>query len=232
MQTRNSFHDLSAARLLASVFGVLAGLGGITHAIGEILQGSVAPRALMFESWTQGPIATSMDGDPALSIIPNLLVTGLLTLIVSFAVIVWAAMYVQRKQGGWILIVLSVIMLLVGGGVGPPVIGVLAGIAGTTVNRPLTWWREHFSPTLRRFLAQLWPWVFGITLLNGLFLFIGSIILIYTVEINDANLFLNSFYFAVLSLIVATLTAVAHDAEDSEQMIATGVTRLSIHQGS
>ena len=35
----------------ASTFGVIAGLAGLEHVISEILQGSVVPNGIMFESW-------------------------------------------------------------------------------------------------------------------------------------------------------------------------------------
>jgi hypothetical protein len=115
----------SAARATALIFGVLAGLGGLTHGIGEVLQGSVKPDGIIINSWTQGPIATNMGGEPGMTIVPNLLVTGILTILVSLAVVVCAA-FVRNKNGGRILLLLSVIMLLLGGGFGPPIIGILA----------------------------------------------------------------------------------------------------------
>ena len=143
MEGKNVLTDVSAARIVASLFGVLAGLGGMTHGPGEILQGNTAPDGIVINSWTQGPIATNMGGDPGMTIIPNFLVTGILTMIVSLAVIVWSAAFVQRKNGGWILVFLSIVMLLVGGGFAPPIIGVLAGVVGTGIKAPFTWWRAH-----------------------------------------------------------------------------------------
>ena len=70
-----------------------------------------------------------MGGEPGLTIIPNMLVTGLLTIVVSLAVIVWSLSFVQREHGGLVLFLLTFGMLLVGGGFGPPVVGMLAAIA-------------------------------------------------------------------------------------------------------
>lgn len=76
MKVKNALTNVSALRIVASVFGFLAGLGGITHGIGEILQGNVAPGGIIIPSWTQGPIANSMGGDPAMTLIPNLTELG------------------------------------------------------------------------------------------------------------------------------------------------------------
>ena len=211
MEGKNVLANISAAKIAASIFGVLAGLGGLTHGIGEVLQGNVAPDGIWIYSWTQGPIATNMGGEPGITIIPNLLVTGILTIIVSLIVVILAAAFVQRKNGGWILIILSVIMLFVGGGVGPPIIGILAGVAGLGINAPLSWWRKNLSVNLRRFLAALWPWIFGIAVVNGVFLFIGSVILVYFFDLNNPDLFTNSFFFAVVSLLLVIFTGRAYD---------------------
>ena len=218
MEGKNALTTVSAARIVASIFGVLAGLGGLTHGIGEILQGNVAPDGIWIYSWTQGPIATNMGGEPAMTIVPNLLVTGILTIIVSLAVAIWAAAFVQRKNGGRILLLLSVIMLLVGGGVGPPIIGILAGMAGLGINAPLSWWRKHLSVNLRRFLATLWPWILGIAVINGVFLVIGSVILVYFFDLNNPDLFTNSFFFAVVSLLLTVVTGVAYDIQSGQEM--------------
>ena len=60
MDGKKILPNISAARIVASVFGVLAGLGGVTHGIGETLQGNTAPSGIMINSWTEGPIATNM----------------------------------------------------------------------------------------------------------------------------------------------------------------------------
>lgn len=121
---------LSKTRVAASAIGIFTGLGGASHGPGEMLQGNVAPSGLVIEAW---PELTALAGEPAMTIVPNFLVTGVLTIIFGLLVAIWAAKFVQRKHGGLFLILLSVIMLLVGGGLFPPVFGVAAGIIGTRI---------------------------------------------------------------------------------------------------
>jgi len=121
---------LSKTRAAASIIGIFAGLGGASHGPGEMLQGNIAPSGIVIEAW---PELTVLAGEPAMTIIPNFLVTGLLTIIFGLIVAIWAAKFVQRKNGGLMLILLSIIMLLVGGGLFPPVFGVVAGIIGTRI---------------------------------------------------------------------------------------------------
>jgi hypothetical protein len=50
MRDKNGLTQRSAARIVASIFGVLAGVGGLTHGIGEVLQGNVAPSGIVINS--------------------------------------------------------------------------------------------------------------------------------------------------------------------------------------
>jgi len=216
MQSKIALTRRSAAVMVATIFGILAGLGGLTHGIGEVLQGNVAPDGLVVNSWTQGPIASNMGGEPAMTIVPNLLATGLLTIVISAAVLVWAAAFVQRRHGGRILIALSVAMLLVGGGFGPPIIGILAGVAGTRINGPSNSRLPRSSMIGSPFLARLWPWLFAVAAISGTFLVVGSLILVFFFDLNNAGLFLNTFYLTVLSLLLTVLTAPAYDSQHAE----------------
>jgi hypothetical protein len=123
-----------------------------------------------------GPANKIWEGasERALTIIPNYFVTGVIAMIVSFIVIIWSTAFIQRKYGGLVLILLSIALLLVGGGIAPIDLAIIAGVVATRINKPLTWWRTHLSVNVRRTLAKLWPWSF-----------IGSLLLFFiTLEIN------------------------------------------------
>jgi hypothetical protein len=122
---------MNKTRVAASILGMFAGLGGgVYHGMGEVLQGSVAPNGIMIEAW---PAMQLVAGEPAMTIVPNFLLTGILAIIIGIIVTIWAAAFIGRKNGGLVLILLSIIMLLVGGGIIPPILGVLAGIIGTRI---------------------------------------------------------------------------------------------------
>jgi len=218
MENKSAPINKSAARIMASTFGFLCGLGGITHGVGEMLQGNVTPSGIVINSWTQGPIATNMGGEPAMAIVPNLLVTGLLTIFFSLATIVWSVVFVQRKHGGLILILLSIIMLLVGAGFAPPIMGILAGVAGLGINAR-TWWGTRLPINIQHFLAKSWPWIFGICLVNSVFLVVGSIILVYFFDLNNPDLFVNSFFFAIVSLLLSIFTGAAYDVQRGNRVL-------------
>lgn len=149
---------ISATRAVASLIGIDAGLCGIEHGFFEMLQGNVPTGGLLIDAI--GPQAGVAGSEPALTIIPNFLVTGVVAIIVSFIVIIWAAAFVQRKNGGVVLILLSILQLFVGGGLAPIGLAIPAAVVATRINMPLTWWRTHLPANSQGFLAKLWPWPF------------------------------------------------------------------------
>ena len=117
---------------MASILGLFAGISGASHGTSEILQGNIAPSGILIEAW---PELTSLGGEPDMRFIPNFSVTGIVTVITGVAVTIWAATRIQSKNGGLVLILLSIMMLLVGGGLIPPALGVMAGIIGSRVRQ-------------------------------------------------------------------------------------------------
>jgi len=122
-------------RIAASALGLFAGIGGASHGPGEILQGNVVPTDFMIEAW---PSLTALGGEPAMTIVPNLIVTGVLTIVFGLLVAAWAGKYVETPLGGLLLILLSIVLLLVGGGIVPPFFGVAGGIVGALINHNAT----------------------------------------------------------------------------------------------
>jgi hypothetical protein len=117
---------------VVTVLGILAGVAGASHGPGEILQGDVSPSGIIIEAW---PPLTSLLGQPAMTLIPNFRVSGIVTIILGLAITIWAATSIKSKDGALVLIILSMMMLLVGGGLIPPVIGVVAGIIRAQVTQ-------------------------------------------------------------------------------------------------
>jgi hypothetical protein len=145
-----------ATQTVASGLGIVAGLAGLEHGYFEFLQGNTPIPSLAFPSWGLPCVPDEIwhACEPAMSILPNFLLTGILAMLLSLALIVWAGWFVQRRHGGWIQTALSVLLLLFGGGFFPPIIAFVGGLAGTQINRPLA----EQPARLTRFAAKLWPW--------------------------------------------------------------------------
>jgi len=197
------------------------GLLGIEHGIGEVLQGNIAPDGIMILSWPGSALFHILAGEPAMTIVPNLLVTGILAIFVSLIFLVWAALFVQRKNGGMVLILLSIVMLLVGGGIFPPILGIILGAIGTRINAPLTWWRAHLSVGLRHFLGKVWLWSFAAGLAAWLLMFPGLILLNYFFGVNNPNVIL-ILLFCMFGFLFSTLIAgFAYDIQSQTNLHPT-----------
>jgi hypothetical protein len=98
---------------------------------------------------------------PALTVIPNYLLSGIVAGLLSLSIIIWAVGFVQRKRGGMILLVLSTLLVPVGGGFVPAFIGIIAGIAGTRIHAHLSGWQDRLT-NIKHFLSKLWPWILGL----------------------------------------------------------------------
>jgi hypothetical protein len=145
-----------ATKTVAVCLGIAAGLAGLEHGYFEVLQNNTHPVGLVFPSMGPPcePAVAWNACEPAMSILPNLQATGILALLLGLAIIVWSAAFVQRRHGGLVLILLSIALLLFGGGLFPPLIGVIGGAAGTQINRPL----RGKPGRVTRTAARLWPW--------------------------------------------------------------------------
>lgn len=198
---------MSATRVVVSTFGAVVAFAGLEHGIGEILQGPVAPRGLAIESWPNARTFEILAGEPAMTLIPNLLVTGVLAVIVALAVGIWSVAFVERRHGGLVLIGLSVFLLLVGGGFAPPLIGIILGVAATRIGVV----SRRAPGRVARALAPLWPWVLGAGVVAYLGLVPGVPILSWLYGVGDSNLVLLLTVVAFGALLLAPVAARAHD---------------------
>ena len=187
--------------------GTIAGIAGIEHGLGEILQGNVTSNELVFTSWPNSEMFADMAGEPAMSLIPNMLVSGFLSVFLSLVFIYWAIKQVHHRQYGIGFLVLSFLLLLVGGGFGPPLLGTILGVV-TLCTRHYQKNVEGFKENL--FLQQFgysWKILFFITLVLWLFLFPVFPILSLLFHIHNGNIVAivtpSAFLFLALSYISA-----------------------------
>jgi hypothetical protein len=212
-----------ATRILASTVGAILGVSGIEHGVGEALQGNVAPPAMVFPSWPGSDFFRIFNGEPAFSLVPNLLATGILAILVGTIVTIWAALFIGRKNGGWVLIGLLVLQFLVGGGIAglPP--GILTGLAATRIGAPLRWWKARLSPRVRQVLAKTWMGSFVIGVAGWLLVFPGlSILALYLGANHPATvpLIMVTLGLAIGFLVMGVVAGFARDLRSREGAVA------------
>lgn len=148
----------SAIKTVAKTLGVLVGLAGVEHGFLEILQGNTKPEGLIIDAIGPSQRIWEYSSETALTVIPNMLWSGILATILGIVVTIWAALYLDKKYGARILMFLSILLWLVGGGFAPLLMAVFAFIAASRIDRPLNWWRGHLPTFLKTSLGALWPW--------------------------------------------------------------------------
>lgn len=159
----------SATRTVVRVLGAVAAFAGAEHGLGELTQADPDHGALVIESWPHVAAFEPLNGEPAMTLIPDIRVAGAITVLVSLSLCWWAARSHGVRRDGWVLLGFAALLLLVGGGFGPPVV---AGALGVALLHPAPAgrtglgrrWRPLLAFTVGAFLAL----VPGVVLLGWL----------------------------------------------------------------
>jgi len=202
----------NATKATVSAMSAIVALAGLEHGVGEILQGNVKPDGMVIMSW-QDPAFAVLAGEPAMTIVPSLLASGVLSILVSLVFFLWATLFIQRKYGGPVLILLSVILLLVGGGFAPPILGIILGAAAIKVNSRWARWSARRPSRVRHFLGRTWEWFLAASIVAFLMVFPGLILIDHFVGLSNPELMATILpLFALGSLLMAILSGFARDS--------------------
>jgi hypothetical protein len=193
-------------------FGAIVAYAGIEHGVGEMLQGWRAPDALFIESWPDAAAFEIVSGEPALTVIPNLFLTGALTVTVSLALAAWALSFVDRHRGWLVLLGLSAALLLAGGGLAPPLMGGILSLAAWRLHAP----REPVGPAGRRF-SQSWQWFVAVGVAAYLGLVPGLVVASLVLSVPEVVVYVlgaTAFGCLILALVAGRLA-------DRAQLVST-----------
>jgi hypothetical protein len=195
METREPEIHNRATRVVASALGIFVGLAGIDHGIFEILQGNLATNSVMIAAIGSAQRFWQYGDEPALTIIPNFLATGILAVIFGILLSIWSIKFIGKKYGAGILFLLGVTLFLFGGGFAPIFMTLIASLTATRINMPLKFWRAALPSFIRSFLGKIW--------LGTLIAF--TLIFIVSVSIAIFGWPLTSFYDADTTLNILNL---------------------------
>jgi hypothetical protein len=170
---------------LALALAILAGIMGIEHGIGEVLEGNRPTEGIFILSWPNAPFFEIMSGEPAMTIIPNYFFTGILAILFSITFLMVLLRYRLARKSIPVQAGLLVLMLLTGGGFGPPILGTIAVLIALKGDSQLSTWRK-LPLKLHRVFSKLWPWVFGVCLAGWLMLFPGAALVSYFAGVDSA----------------------------------------------
>lgn len=199
-----------ATMTLSSTLGILAGIMGIEHGIGEVLEGYRPTESIFILSWPNSAFFEIMSGEPAMTVIPNYLVTGLLAILFSS---IFLVLFVKSSHDGKaiiILLALLILMLLAGGGFGPPILGIIAVLIALKKNSPLNTW-NRLPSKFHGVLSMLWPWSFGLCLIGWLMLFPGAALIASFTGMDSALLMIIPILIAFAFIPITLLLGFSHD---------------------
>jgi hypothetical protein len=201
-------------RTIVSIMGAFFAIGGIDHGFFETLQGNTPTHGLFVQAIGPANRFWIYGTEDAFTIIPNFLITGILAIIFSLAIMVWLVGFLNTKHGPSIFFLLFICLFLVGGGVGQVIFFLPTWAVSTRINQPLTWWRKVLPEHTGRVLARLWP----VTLVVGLLCFLVALeiaIFGFFPSVNNPDL-KNHICWAILAvgLVAFLFTFVAGFARD------------------
>ena len=206
-----------ATRTVSATMGVLVGLAGIDHGFFEMLQGNLAPNSMMIEAIGTAQRFWPYGVETALTVIPNLLISGILSIILGVLVIIWSITFIDRKFAAGVLLLLCIMLFLVGGGFAPIFMAVIASLAASQIHSPLNFWRAILPGSLRRFLASTWQ----IFLVSLVVLFVISVELaifgwpltLYMVPETLLSLLFDLGYIMIAFMLLSLLAGFAFDIQ-------------------
>ncbi len=150
----------------------------------------------------------------AFTLIPNFLLTGIVVVLVSLAVIFWSVRYIHLKHGATVFLFLRILLTLVGGGIGHLVLFLPTWGYATRINKPLHWWRKILPGHLRKVLRILYPYSLAATALFWLTVMELGIFGWFPGQ-SDAETILNIVFICLFStVILANATFICGFARD------------------
>ncbi len=131
-------------------------VAGFHHGLFEALQGNRRTPGALIDSIGPEHIRWIHGTDPAFTIVPNFLITGLLAMGVSVAIVVWCFTGLRRRHGAATLLTLFILLTLVGGGIGHIVFFLSLCAWAAWVNRPVPRWAGWSQGRTRGVLTGTW----------------------------------------------------------------------------
>jgi hypothetical protein len=154
---RSSFYKLNATRVIATTIGVVLGLfSGVNHGFFEFLQGNTPTHSPVIYAIGEAQRFWPEGTEPAFTIVPNFMITGVLSMIVGLTIVIWSIWFLPTQRGRTVFLGLFILLFLVGGGIGQVFFFIPAWAFATRMDKPLTWWRKVLPRSTWPFLSRLW----------------------------------------------------------------------------
>jgi len=134
-------------RAIAATFGAIAGLSNMAYAVAEALEGHTRPTAVFF----------TLNGQPAITVLPDMLLTGVIGFCLSLTFTLCAILFTKRWQGGLAMLLISCLQIPFGAGLVRLFQAIIYSLVGTRIDRPLKLWTAILRQPSRSKFSRLWP---------------------------------------------------------------------------
>jgi len=150
-------------KISAVVLVTYSAIIGLIHGIGEILQaGSKSNSYLINAIDVADPDKIWHAGLPAFSLIPDFLITGIITVLISIAILVFANLLIESDYLKF-LPLFFILLFLFGGGFVPPFIGIISSTYYVIKRKSKM---NIKQPTfLRKLIAKSWIYLISVLIL-------------------------------------------------------------------
>ena len=166
MMSKYDFKACNPMKVSTVVLITYTAIIGFVHGVGEILQaGSKSNSNLIYALDVADPDKVWHAGLPAFSVIPDYLISGIITVLISIAIVIFANLLIESNYFKFLPLIF-ILLFLFGGGFVPPFIGIIT--SSYYVIRKKTIMNKQPS-LLRKQIAKLW-----IYLISALILWLPS----------------------------------------------------------
>ena len=149
-------YDVNASRIIVTTLGIILGVTGMVHGYFEVLQGNKSTDGILIQAIGPEHQMWMYGGEEAITLIPNFLITGIITMCISVLVMIWTLFFIHKKYGSSVFLLLNILSLLTGGGIFQVVTFTMTWAFSTRINGSLDWWENKLSADLRPKIKNLW----------------------------------------------------------------------------
>ena len=152
----------NATKLITSILGTTLAIAAFHHGFFEFLQGNKVTDGVLIQAIGEQQRFWVYGTEEAITIIPNYLFSGLLTMVISIFAAIWSIGFIGRKNGSLVFLLAFIALTLVGGGLGHIVFFLPVYGYSTRINKKLIFWSKVFPKNARRIIGNIWPFFVGI----------------------------------------------------------------------
>jgi len=175
---------------------------GFIHGVGEILQaGSKSNSNLIYALDVADPDKVWHAGLPAFSVIPDFLISGIITILISIAIIIFVNLLIESNYFKFFPL-LFILLFLFGGGFVPPFIGIISSTYYVIKKESKL---NNKQPSfLRKLIAKLWIYLISVLIfwLPSSWV-IGWIFPAFRLQISSATFIMFDIILPILILVAA-----------------------------